>query len=140
MSDGEDALRARIRALLDDTVSAGVTLDRIALLLRSVVPSAVSCGVWLGQRPEDEHLAALAALAALAGGAGPAVAAAPTAEAPIGDRHGRYGRLTLAVAPGAGLSPRDRALLTWTAEAMAPLARVALGLDVPRTPRPERTP
>ena len=134
MSDGEDALRARIRALLDDTVSAGVTLDRIALLLRSVVPSTVSCGVWLGQRPEDEHLAARA------GGAGPDVAAAPTAEAPIGDRHGRYGRLTLAVAPGAGLSPRDRALLTWTAEAMAPLARVALGLDVPRTPRPERTP
>ena len=49
---------------------------------------------------------------------------------------GQFGQISLDVSTGAPATAADRELLAWIGAALVPVARIALQIDVPPTPRP----
>lgn len=126
-----EALQGRLTALLHDTVSPKVTFGRVLLLLRSALPGVTGGSVWLARPGESEQLVAGDVQPDTAGGPAHALHTVP-----IEDESGVYGRLVLQLPPATVLAPSDSAVAAWVARSLVPAARIALGLDVPQTPRP----
>lgn len=120
-------LSARIKALIGDTVSPRVTMQRVLLLLTSQLPSVAGGSVRLGL---PGHPAILAA------GSPDPEAPGSVIELPIGDEAGNYGMLRLFTSRGQDLPLEHREIAARAARALAPLARIDLKLDVPATPQP----
>jgi hypothetical protein len=122
-----EALRQRIVALLDDTVSPKVNLERVLLLLQTRLARVHGYSLWMGRPGEPPTLEA---------GTPNAVDRRRPLRITISDQEQSYGHLELYLHDGADLSDGERALVEWAGQTMAPLARQYLGLDVPHTPRP----
>jgi hypothetical protein len=133
MNDAEvEALQRQVAGLLADTVSPRATMDRVATLLTLRLPGARACAVSLGRSGTPPiHVAGHEIRAATPE---TDVLVAPIAGA--GTKNG-YGRLLLQVTRGGVRSEATRELLTWVGQALVPLARIALAIDVPHTPRPD---
>ncbi len=116
-----------VQALAGDTVAPRVTLERIALLLRTRLPRALACAIRLSQPGMPEPLVA---------GEPPFGIEGETIAITIADRREVYGTLEVVKALGQPASLEERQALERIALLLAPIARLALGLDIPQNPRP----
>jgi hypothetical protein len=117
-----------VQALTRDTVAPRVTLERIVLLLRTRLPGALACAIRLSQPGEPEPLVVGESRSGIEG---------ETITVAIAGQRETYGTLEVVKAFGQKASPDERQALERIALLLAPIARLALGLEVPRNPRPE---
>lgn len=116
-----------VQALAGDTVAPRVTLERVALLLRTRLPRALACAIRLSRPGLPEPLVA---------GESPFGIEGETIVSTIADWREVYGTLEIIKAPEQRASLEERQALERIALLLAPIARLALGLDIPQNPGP----
>lgn len=109
-----EALRQRIEALLHDTVSPKVTLDRVILLLQARLPVIHGYGVWLMQDGREARL--------VSGTTDPG-ARRGSRQLPLSDADGPLGHVDLYLQEDAALTREEEALVQWALQTLTPLLR-----------------
>lgn len=108
-----EALRQRIEALLYDTVSPKVTLDRVLLLLQARLPAIHGYAVWLTRDGKD---------ALLVSGAPDLASIREPHRVILADAEGACGYVDLYLQEGAHLLPEEEEIVGWAFDALTPLA------------------